>query len=155
MTRDTVLYVYDEGANSKSVSTALEAAGYDVVSTDHGTQGIALLFVMHSVAAVVLDRLTRKHGGFNLARRLRAIHPGVPIMLLCRKQIDPLPPWVDACVSPGEPLEKLISILQKMLNHEPATPDHRVSDSVQRSFGESVRGSKNESGKLASYRPMD
>jgi len=130
MTADTILYVYDQGANSNSVSAAIEAAGYDIVSTDHGTQGIALLFVMHSVAAVVLDRRTRKSGGFHLARRLRAIHPGIPIILLCRGQIDPLPPWVDACVNPAEPPEKLTSILEKMLNHEPVTLNRRPSDSL-------------------------
>jgi hypothetical protein len=50
----TILYISDHATNSDSVIIELEATGYDVVSTDSSTEGIALLYLMHSVAGVVL-----------------------------------------------------------------------------------------------------
>jgi voltage-gated potassium channel Kch len=51
---ETILYISDHATNSDSVIIELEATGYDVVSTDSSTEGIALLYLMHSVAGVVL-----------------------------------------------------------------------------------------------------
>ena len=55
MTRETILYISDQATCSDSVSAALETAGYEVVSTKSTMQAIALLFILHPVAAVVLD----------------------------------------------------------------------------------------------------
>ena len=104
---ETILYISDPATNSDSVIVALEATGYEVVSTDSATQGIALLYIMHSVAAVVLDYRTGEQTSFDVAQSLRAIHPDVLIVLLCDDQTDCLPSYVDACVGTGQPLEEL------------------------------------------------
>jgi|GraSoi2013_115cm_1033766.scaffolds.fasta_scaffold00209_5 DNA-binding NtrC family response regulator len=128
MTGDTILYIYDQAARSDSVLAALDATGYDVVSTNSSNQAMALFLVMHSAAAVVLDLWAREQTTLDFARRLRAIHSRVPIVLRCCEHIDLLPSWVDAYVSPGDPLEKLTAILQRMLDADPAIHDHQLSD---------------------------
>ena len=90
MKHETILYLSDQATSSDSVFAALETTGYEVVSTNSSTQAIALLYIMHSVAAVVLHHRAREQTSFDVARSLRAIHPDVPIVLLCRDQIRPL-----------------------------------------------------------------
>jgi DNA-binding NtrC family response regulator len=106
---DTILYMYEQATRSDSVSAALKADGYEVVSTNSAKQAVALLFILHSVAAVVLNQRARERAGFDVAQSLRAIRPNVPIVLLCRDQIDRLSSNADACVSAEQVLEKLNS----------------------------------------------
>ncbi|HEY2169121.1 MAG TPA: hypothetical protein VGJ30_05805 [Candidatus Angelobacter sp.] len=110
-----ILYVSDEAATSKLVLDAIQLAGHDVVSTNRPNEAMALLFVMHSAAAIVLDLQAPEQYSFDFARKLRAIHPGIPIILRCCEHAGPLPAWVDAYLSARDPLDKLISILQAML----------------------------------------
>ena len=115
MTCETILYISNWTTCGDPVSVALEAAGYEVVSTKSTMQAIALLFILHPVAAAVLYSKEGKQASFNVARSLRAVRPDVPIVLLCRDQIDRLPPCVDACVSTGQPLANLTSGLKSLL----------------------------------------
>jgi response regulator RpfG family c-di-GMP phosphodiesterase len=113
-----ILHVSDGVAASKPVLDAIEAAGYDVVSTDSSNQAFALLFIMHSAAAVVLDLQATEQSSFDFARKLRAIQPDVPIVLRCCEHIGPLPSWVDGYLKIGDPLEKLTSTLQMILDDQ-------------------------------------
>lgn len=132
MKRDTILYISDQTTSNNAVLAALNTTGYLVVSSNRSTQAVALLFVMHAAAVVVLDQRTREQTSFDLGRSLRAVRPDVPIILLCRKQAGCLPAWVDACFNAGEPLEKLTSIVRKMLNVGPSIHDGRFSHSLRR-----------------------
>jgi len=115
MPRETILYVSDQTTCSDSVSNSLEAAGYEVVSTKSTMQAIALLFILHPVAAAVLYSREGEQISFDVARSLRAVRPDVPIVVLCRDPIDRLPPCVNACVSTREPLANLTSRLKSLL----------------------------------------
>jgi CheY-like chemotaxis protein len=129
---ESILYISDRRTCSSSVLSALEATGCEVVGTDSATQAIALLYIMHSVALVVLHHRARERASFDLVRSLRAIRPGVPIILLCREQIGPLPSGVDASgvylYDIGQPREKLTSQVQYLLTAEGPCPD--VDDPV-------------------------
>jgi DNA-binding NtrC family response regulator len=114
MTRETILYIPNQATCSDSVSVALEAAGYEVVSTNSTMQAIALLFIMHPVAAAVLHSQEGEPTRLDVATSLRAVRPDVPIVVLCRDPIDRLPPCVDACVSTREPLANLTSVLKSL-----------------------------------------
>jgi hypothetical protein len=120
MAGETILYVSDHGPCSNSILAALEATGHEVVSADSSAQAIALLFVMHSVTAVVLDQHSIEQSSFNLTRNLRALRPDVPIVLLCGGRIDRLPPNIDSCVNAEQPLENLTFNLQCLLAEKPA-----------------------------------
>jgi len=73
---------------------------------------------MHSVAAVVLHYQPEDRTWFELAKSLRAIRSGVPIILLSRDPILCLPPWVDACVGTKQPLEEVASAVHRLLTGE-------------------------------------
>jgi CheY-like chemotaxis protein len=118
MALDTILYVSDGATDSDSISAALKAHGYEVVTTDSSTQAVALLFIMRLVAGIVFDHRRGEHNTFNVARSLRALRPHVPIVLLCRNQIVHPPPCVDACVNTGQPLEELASEVERLLTPE-------------------------------------
>jgi DNA-binding NtrC family response regulator len=107
MEHNTILHISDRANSSNSVLAALTETGCEVVSTNSPTEGVALLYVMHSVAAVVLDNRAREQASFDVAQSLREIRPDVPIMLLCGDQIDSLPSCVDACIRTRQPLEKV------------------------------------------------
>jgi CheY-like chemotaxis protein len=115
MTNETILYLSDLATNSNSVLAALKATGCEVVSTNSATQAIALLYVLHTVAGVVLNRRAREPNTCELARSLQAIRPDVPIVLLCSDRIDRLPSCVDACVRTEQPLERLAAAVRCLL----------------------------------------
>ncbi len=112
---NTILYISDRANSSDWVLAALKEKGCEVVSTNSPTEGVALLYIMHSVAAVVLKNRAREQASFDVAQSLRKIRPDVPIMLLCGDQIDPLPTCVDGCVTTGQSLENLISAVRRLL----------------------------------------
>ena len=115
MSLDTILYIHDKAISSDSVLDALKITHYEVVSADSSSQGIALLFLLRSVAAVVLHDQSGERSGADVARTLRAIRPDVPIMLLCRNRIDRFPSFVDVCVSLAQPLEMVTSAIRRLL----------------------------------------
>jgi hypothetical protein len=129
---ESILYISNQATSRNSVLAALEATGCEVVGTDSATQAVALLFIMHSVAVIVLHYRARERASFDLVRSLRAIRPGVPINLLCCEQIGPLPSGVDASgvylYDVGQPREKLTFQVQSLLTAEGPCPD--VDDPV-------------------------
>lgn len=114
MKHETILFISSQRISSNSVLIAVKATGCRVVSATP-TQAIALLFVMHCVALVLLDRTESDNTSFDLARNLRAICPDVPIILLSATPLSPLPPGVDACVSTAPPLTNLTFAVLRVL----------------------------------------
>ena len=115
MEHNTILYISDRATSSNSVSAALRETGCQVVSTNSPTEGVALFYVLHSVAAVVLDNRAREQAGFDVAQSLGKIHPDVPVILLCGDQIDSSRSWTDRCVN----TDKLAIALQHLRITEP------------------------------------
>jgi hypothetical protein len=99
MDHNTILYISDQENHCSSLLPALKEAGCQVVSTSSPTEGIALLYVMRSVAAVVLDRIAAEHASFNVAQRLREIRPNVPVVLQCGDETDRSPSSTESCVN--------------------------------------------------------
>jgi DNA-binding NarL/FixJ family response regulator len=115
---ETILYISDHATSSDSLIPELEAKGYEVVSAEGASHGIALLHIMHSVAAVVLNCQPGDRTWFELAKTLRAIRPDVPIILLSRHPILHLPPWVDACVGTAQAPEEVASAVHNLMTGE-------------------------------------
>src|SRR5260370_41527340 len=103
MARKTILYISDQATGSDSALAALEATGYEIVRTNRSTQAVALEYIMHSAAAVVLHHRSGEQTGSDVPRRMRAIGPDVSISLLCRDHIETLPTASDDCVSTLQP----------------------------------------------------
>jgi DNA-binding response OmpR family regulator len=89
MARQTILYISDCETCTDLIFTALEATGYEVVSTQSSTQAMAMEYIMHSVVAVVLHHQTGEQSSFDAAKSLRAFCPNLPIILLCHNELDP------------------------------------------------------------------
>lgn len=113
MEHNTILYLSDRANSSPSLLVALKEKGYEVVTTDSPIEGVALLYVMHSVAAVVLDQDARERAGFDLAHSLRQIRPCVPVIVLCGHQIDSSMERTDTCVRK----DKLASALKIFVDY--------------------------------------
>jgi DNA-binding NtrC family response regulator len=108
----TILYIFDRSNRNNSVLAAIKETGCEVVSTDEPTQGVALLYILGQVRAVVLDSQVRKHANFDVAESLRKIRPGVPVVVKCCDQIHSSLSLTESCVSTDE----LPAVLQHLLN---------------------------------------
>jgi DNA-binding NtrC family response regulator len=112
---NTILFLSDGANSSSSLLAALKEKGYELVTADSPTEGAALLYVMHSVAAVVVDKGASEQAGFDLAESLRQIRPHVPVFALCGDQLDSSAERTDTCVKK----DKLAFALQYLLTMEP------------------------------------
>jgi DNA-binding NtrC family response regulator len=110
--RRTILYIFDRSNCNNSVLAAIKETGYEVLSTDSPTQGVALLYVLGQVSAVVLDCQVKKHANFDVAESLRKILPEVPVILKCCDQIHSSLSLTESCVNTDE----LPAVLQHLLN---------------------------------------
>jgi DNA-binding NarL/FixJ family response regulator len=114
MEHHTILYIFAPTTRSNSVLAAIKATGCEVVGTNSPTEGVALLYILGQVAAVVLDSRIREHASFDVVQSLRRIRPSVPVMLECSDRIDGSSLSTDACVS----TDQLVFALQHLLAAE-------------------------------------
>ncbi len=77
----TVLCIDDEQTALQLRQTLLESAGYRVLATKSGTQGIKA-FRAEPVHAVVLDYWMADMNGLQVAREIKKLNPSVPIIIL-------------------------------------------------------------------------
>jgi CheY-like chemotaxis protein len=126
-----ILYLFDKSSENLPVEDALRATGYEIVSASNATHAIALLFLIRSVAAVVLDDEVRQHARLDVARRIRAVCPQVPIILLSPYEME-LPPGIDACVSAGQSPENVTSAIRHLLNDNSESDRNRGCGPLQR-----------------------
>jgi len=108
----TILYIFDRSNRSNSVLAAIKETGCEVVSTDEPTQGVALLYILGQVSAVVLDGQVKKHANFDVAESLRKICPRVTVVMKCCDQIHGALSSTESCVS----TDQLPAVLQHLLN---------------------------------------
>ena len=114
MAHETILYISDRADRSDLVLAALKETGCEIVTAQSPTEGVALLYVMHAVTAVILDNRTGEHANFNVAQSLRTIRPNVPVILQCADEIEISPLSTESCVS----TDKLPSALEDCLTAE-------------------------------------
>ena len=117
-----ILCVDDETVGLHVRRMLLERAGYRVLTALDGPAGIDL-FEREPVDAVVLDFSMPGMSGGEVAQRLRAIKPLVPILML--SAYTSLPPEIDSIVNlsmtkgEGAPalLQKLGSMMSDVASH--------------------------------------
>jgi hypothetical protein len=114
MEHHTILYIFERANRSSSVLAAIKETGCEVVCTNSPKEGVALLYILGQVAAVVLDDRVREHASFDVAQSLKRIRPNVPVMLECSDQIDSSPSRTESCVN----TDKLTFALQHLLTAE-------------------------------------
>ena len=79
----TILIAEDERALRRLSATVLRQAGYQTIEASDGQQALDL-FTVHSrsIVMVVTDVVMPRMGGIELARRLRAARPGLPLLFV-------------------------------------------------------------------------
>jgi CheY-like chemotaxis protein len=117
-----VLCVDDEMIGLRVRKILLERAGYTVISALEGTEGIEI-FAREPVSAVVLDYAMPGMNGAQVAARMRAIKPSVPILLLSAYVGLPaeVTSLVDVYMTKGEGAPTLLKKLRAMLAVSQAT----------------------------------
>jgi CheY-like chemotaxis protein len=79
---ETILFVDDEEPIARSNSLALERLGYTVQTAGNGLDALALFEAKpDGFALVITDQTMPKLTGFELARHLLRLRPGLPIIL--------------------------------------------------------------------------
>jgi PleD family two-component response regulator len=84
---------------------------YEPLVASSPEQAVAFC-VSHAVAAIILDAEFYTWQGWSVAQTFKSINPLLPVLLLHENLADPLPPGVDAVVTPtliGEKLELLLA----------------------------------------------
>jgi CheY-like chemotaxis protein len=112
-----VLCVDDEAVGLLVRKTLLEKAGYRVLTAPDGPHGLEI-FDQHPVEAVILDySMPGMHGG-EVAVRMRATKPEVPILLLSAYTSLPsdVLERVDVYMTKGEGPQLLLEKLNRMLS---------------------------------------
>ncbi len=112
-----VLCVDDEAVGLNVRKILLERAGYSVLTASDGYSGLEL-FASQPVEAVILDyAMPGMHGG-EVARQMREIKPGVPILLLSAYVglPDEVSSLVDIYMTKGEGAPTLLSKLNHLLS---------------------------------------
>ena len=79
--RATILCIDDEEPGLQVRRMLLESAGYEVLCARSGAEGIKV-FQAHPVDAVVLDYWMSGMNGIAVAREIKRLSPGTPIMIL-------------------------------------------------------------------------
>ena len=125
----SILYVSDSYSCSSTARSALEAFDYKVITANSSSQAIALLFLIDSVVAVVLDDQAREQLSLEAACRIRAAFPEVPIILLSCHVFPHLPSCVDASVCTNDS-QNLTSALRYLLRTNSGFVERGSCDSV-------------------------
>ena len=68
MKHNTIPYVSDRVNSADSGLAVLKETGCEVVSANSATEGVAMLYIMRSVAAVVLENRAREQASFEVAQ---------------------------------------------------------------------------------------
>lgn len=118
----TVLCIDDETDLLAMSKTYLEAAGYRVLTALNGAEGLAHLASL-KVDAVVVDYHMPGMTGEQVAREVRRLYPGVPIVLFTG-DVEAIPfsvlDQVDICISKGVPTKNLVAALAHLMRGQHA-----------------------------------
>jgi CheY-like chemotaxis protein len=114
-----ILSVDDEAGVLYSRQKLLQAAGYDVLSACDGEQALGF-FASVPVDLVVLDYSMPGINGEQVARKIKADRPELPVILVSGMPIEPETlSYVDSFFTKGESpaalLEKIAQLLQPAL----------------------------------------
>jgi len=97
--------------------TALEGAGFRVLATTSGNEGIEL-FHQGGVDLVVVDLKSRDTHGAEVARQLRKLSPQLPVVMLCGSYWWPPEAaleFVSALVIKGDGAQAIVDKVQELL----------------------------------------
>lgn len=109
-----ILCIEDKPAALFLRKTVLERSGYTVVSANSGSEALALLKTQH-IDLVLSDHYLRGELGTAIAAEIKALKPGVPVLLISGAADVASAPHVDEVVSKAAgPTQLLVSIARAL-----------------------------------------
>ncbi|MBI5084689.1 MAG: response regulator [Acidobacteria bacterium] len=117
-TRGTIMVVEDEPGVRALISSVLRGAGFEVVEAEDGEAALAV--GTERLDAVVTDVVMPGMSGTVLARRLRQVHPGIPMLFVSGYAHDQRPgtlanmqgtAYLQKPFAPDELVEKLRGLM--------------------------------------------
>ena len=79
---ECILVVEDAEAVRKFTATALRAQGYAVLEAENGVAALQVLAARPDIRLIVTDVVMPDMDGAELARRVRALHPSLPLLFV-------------------------------------------------------------------------
>lgn len=106
-----VLFLAKSAPSLDFMLTQMKSGGLDVTLALTSDDGVALCLGNH-FAAVVLDASLIRKDDWTVAKSLKLIKPGLPIVLLDPRSSrrDTLPPDIDVCASCDDPRDVLVKL---------------------------------------------
>jgi CheY-like chemotaxis protein len=92
----------------------ISGAGYEVMTAESGETGLAL-FKDHPIDLVISDHFLSGSNGNEIARAMKAIKPGVPILIASGSAGPASLEYADGFVSKGEPPSELLKAIAELL----------------------------------------
>ncbi len=93
----------------------ISGAGYEVMTAESGETGLAL-FKDHPIDLVISDHFLSGSNGNEIARAMKAIKPGVPILIASGSAGPASLECADGFVSKGEPPSELLKAIAELLS---------------------------------------
>ena len=112
----TILYVARDLTLSHSIIGKLKSSGFKLISANKATEAVAKLFAHRKVEAIVLDQRATEKISLGLAKFIKSFHAAVPVILLSRQLVDPLPRCIDAGVCLHDDLGSLVPTIELLLD---------------------------------------
>ena len=83
--KGTILVADDSPTQQRLIRAPLEAAGYGVILANDGVEAVAKVEERDDLVLVVLDVVMPNMNGFQACKRIRALRPKLPIIMLTTK----------------------------------------------------------------------
>lgn len=126
----TVLCVDADAFGLEVRKLVLESFGYKVLTTTSAREALGQ-FVRNPVDAVILDYALEETRGDALARKMKALRPQTPVLMLSNMVYPPQSalPYIDAFATKGDSPQSLISVIESMLK-KPHKRDTRAQQLI-------------------------
>lgn len=111
--RPVVLVADDEPALRRSITLMLSSAGFTTVEANDGVEAVEAVRQRADIAVVLLDASMPCMGGVEATRHIRALRPGLPIVMMSGYTQEPLV-GIEMVTKPFEP-EPLVALLYSVI----------------------------------------
>jgi DNA-binding response OmpR family regulator len=124
--RPTILIVEDDAAIRRGMVDALRFAGYSVLQTGHGDEGLVMA-LQQDFDLLLLDLVLPGTHGLQILRRVREIRPTLPVIILSAKgdeddRVAGLKGGADDYVVKPFSVKELLARVEAVLRRSPQRP---------------------------------
>lgn len=117
--RPLILYIDDADIALRVKKLLLSSAGYNVLTASSGEEGLEL-FKQNLIELVIADHFLSAKTGTEIAREMKHLKPGVPILILSAAvEMPPGLEFADGFLEKGSPTGVLLHTIAELLARNP------------------------------------